>query len=270
MCLSFLRQYFLISEATTESIELKRLAREHDKSTLHEIELLPQTTDLTFDQLKTAVEYVVEYPLQGRSALADKIVERFRSHNKDGPELLWYLARCYMAEGRWDDAHAPLAPLAATDGLIRQHLDRWHGLLLRGYGLWTPRFGIVPDDCDLDVTDAVNRGLIFLANALYYDAREWLLFALEKAPRDPFALFGHGLFLWRQGWFSLATERLELAKDALETYPAEFRFVTFVRIDETCEARSYGFNPLYPIFNIADCIERVASREPFVSHAILP
>jgi tetratricopeptide (TPR) repeat protein len=270
MCLSFLRQYFLISEATTESIELKRVAKENDKRTLRQIELLLQATSLTLDQVKSAIEYIVEYPLPGRSALAEKIVERFRSQNKDGPELLWYLARCYMSEGRWDDAHSLLAPLAATDGLIREHLDRWQGLFLRGYGPWTPRFGTVPNNCDLDVTDAVNRGLIFLANALYHDAREWLLFALEKAPRDPFALFGHGLFLWRQSWFSLATERLELAKDALEKYPAEFRFVTFARVDETCEPRSYAFNPLYPIFNIAECIERLASREPFVSYAIIP
>jgi tetratricopeptide (TPR) repeat protein len=270
MCLSLLRQHFLVSEATTESVELKRAAKEHDARTLRQIELLLKATSLTLDQVKSAIEYIVEYPLPGRPALAEKIVERIRSHNEDEPELLWYLARCYMAEGRWDDAHSLLAPLAATNDLIREHLHRWQGLLSPGYGPWTPRFGTVPNNCDLDVTDAVNRGLIFLANALYHDAREWLLFALEKAPRDPFALFGHGLFLWRQGWFSLATKRLELAKDALESYPAEFRFVTFARIDETCEPRSYRFNPLYPIFNIADCIERVESREPFVSYAIIP
>jgi hypothetical protein len=139
-----------------------------------------------------------------------------------------------------------------------------------GDGTWNPRFGIASADCTLEVTDAVNRGLTFLVNAMYEDAREWLLFALEKSPRDPFALFGHALVLWRLEWFSLAAERLEVAKDALEKYPAEFRFVQFGRNDETCESRSYGFNPLYPIFNIEDCLERIATREPFVSYALIP
>jgi hypothetical protein len=83
VCLSFLRQYFLLTEATAESVELKRAAKEHDASTLCQIELLLEATELTLDEVKTAVEYIVEYPLPGRSALGEKIVERFRNHNED-------------------------------------------------------------------------------------------------------------------------------------------------------------------------------------------
>lgn len=271
LCLSLLRQHFLISEPTNKSIELKRVAKEYDTKMLQLMESLLRASSSTFDQVRHCVAYLVEeYPLQKRSTLAVKIVEQFRSHAGDSPDLLLDLARCYMAEGRWDEAHSLLDPLALDNEVIRQQLDSWRGMLSRGYGRWMPQFGAAPENCDLDVTDAVNRGLTFLVNGLYHDAREWLLFALEKGPHDPFALFGHALFLWQVGWFSLAAMRLHLAKEALAKYPTAFRFVLFNRMDEMCAARSYHFNPFYPIFNIGECLERVTSREPFVSFAIVP
>ena len=270
LSLTFLRQHFLMEDASEYALDLQRVAKEYDAKFFHQTEEWLNSTNLKFEDVKFAVEYAIENPLSGRLSRAEQIVERFRARAGNEPELLWYLGRCYMSQGRWSDAHSLLAPLTPDNVVISAHLSRWQGLFSRGCGKWTPRFGAVPDDCDLDVSDAVNRGLTFLVSALYHDAREWLLFALEKSPQDPFALFGHALFLWRQGWIALAAERLKLAKDALEKYGDEFRLVQFARIDETCEARSYHFDPLYPIFNIGDCLERTRSREPFVSSAIAP
>jgi hypothetical protein len=162
-------------------------------------------------------------------------------------------------------------PAAASGNLrIREQLLEWQGLTERKSAGTKSKFGGVPSDCSLDATDAVNTGLTYLVNAFYEDALEWLLFALEKSQDDPFALFGHGLWLWRMGWFSLAADRFTRAKDGIENYPRKFRLVTFARVDDTSVPRSYAFNPIYPIFNPAECLEQVTRRQAFVSHSLVP
>jgi len=129
-----------------------------------------------------------------------------------------------------------------------------------------------PDEEPLSsLADEVNRGFVLLANALYFEALRWFTAALAHGSRrDPFALFGHGLTLWRMGAFGIGRRSLEAAIEALKVYPREYRWLTFARDDPTSEPRSYLENPIYPIFDMNECLTRAARCENFNRHDILP
>jgi tetratricopeptide (TPR) repeat protein len=267
-----LSMHFSIGEITPEAIKLKRIAKDLDANAMQQIEDLLQAPSLSYDEVEFAVRYAISYPILARLALAERIVGRLRSHSndQDEPRLLLCLARCYMSQGRWQDVSALLTPAASQDSSVREQFFLWQGLMEPVSGRKGLFFGPIPEDCQLDVTDAVNRGFTYFVNAFYEDALEWFLFAQTRGPADPFALFGHGLCLWRTAWFSLAAEKFQLARIGLEKYPREFRFVCFSRFDETCPPRSYQSDDLYLIFNPSECLDRVNRRQPFVSHVVVP
>lgn len=272
LALLALSMHFSLGEITSQAIQLKRIAKDIDAKAMRKIEDMLQAPNLSTDEVEFAVDYAISYPILARLTLAERIVERLRSQSKYQNEsrLLLYLARCYMSQGRWHDVSTLLTPAASQESSIREQLFRWQGLMKPVSGREGLFFGPVPEDCQLDVTDAVNRGFTYFVNAFYLDALEWFLFALTKQPADPFALFGHGLYLWRTAWFSLASEKFQLARDGIAKYPREFRYVSFSRFDETCPPRSYMFADLYPIFNPGECLDRVTRRQPFVSHVVAP
>jgi tetratricopeptide (TPR) repeat protein len=270
LCLLSLRQYFSIGDATSEAVNLKRKAKDLDTKMLGQIEDLLRAPSMDYDEVEWAIKYLNGYPLPTRLALAEQVVERFRNQSTNRCKLLSMLASCYMAQGRWNDVTGLFAQEDSGDPSIREQFFQWQHLMepvSEGKGT---AFGAIPDNCNLDVTDAVNRGLTYLVNGFYNDALEWFLFALAKTPTDPFALFGHGLYLWRIGCFALAAERLELAKSGIENYPTEFRFVSFSRFDDTCPPRSYDVDSNYPIFNPRECLDQVKRLQPFVSYVLIP
>ncbi|HEX3470512.1 MAG TPA: hypothetical protein VHT28_04955 [Silvibacterium sp.] len=269
LCFRAVNQYFLTGDASPEAIKIKREAKEQAAKKLQQMENLLQEPEPAAFAIGDVVQYAVDYPVPARLALAEQILERFRNYSKDRTKLLLDFANLYMAQGRWHEAVGLLVP-EADDARIREPLTEWRNLMERGESRTGVLLGGVPDDCELSLAQVVNHGFSYLVNAFYEDALEWFLFALAKTETDPFALFGHGLCLWQRGMFSLAANRLKRAKDTIENYSAEPRFLGFFRYDDTCASRSYRYDPMYQIFNPGECLAQVTKLQPFVSHVLAP
>ncbi len=275
--LASVRHAFSLGEGRSTAFQIQDRAKAEDDSQISELENLSQAGRMTNDDLEFAANYLLRHPTPKRMRLAKAILNRFEKV-KPGTRLAReYLARCYMSEGLPDEAFKLLEPLASGDAEISHQLTIWRGLLLLKHSRSDPCLFARPE-CEpgLDACAVSSRGLTLFVNALYPDALRWLLFALELTPSDPFALFGYALVLWKMCYWALAANNMEKAITALNAYPKQFRQISFARADETCPARSYGFDavqgltPPYPIFDMSECLARIRRRDPYVSQAIIP
>lgn len=270
LTLRALSQFFSSGDSTPEAIEMKRIAKERDAKLLQEMKDLLVSTEPSEFQVRKLLQHAVDYPRRERLALAEEILERFPKQAEDPSIVAFDRANVYMAEGKWREAIEILIPLVEVDAEINVPLTYWQNMMQPGGKREGLYFGSIPEDCDLDVPEIVNRGFAYLANAFYEDALQWMLFALAKDPEDPFAIFGHALCLWQKNMFVLAEDRLRLAIARIEEHSSKFRFLGFSRFDETAPARSYRYDPIYMIFNPGECLSQVLSLQGFVSHLLIP
>jgi len=267
--LVLLKQSFLIGDVSDDCFDLYENAKKEDEKRIDELVSEYKLHGISGENSKFLTGYLLYHPLPKRVELAREIIDQCLKKNSTDKIALSALARCHMADGNHEAALEVVENIDPDDAEINELRNKWYQFLGK-QEIQTNYIFQSPNDDLTNIDDIVNRGFTLLVNAIYLEALVNFLKALQLSNRDPFALFGYALVLWRLGNFGLAKHAIADAIEALANYPKQFRFLTFSRSDETCAPKSIGYNPIYPIYNMEHCQELINNYEPFVSYILIP